>query len=326
MKFRIEINQKEIIESGIKGVKIQEWLLFDVVRHMIGADWTKKLTVGEKSYAWISEQSILDQIPLLELSKRQVHRWVDTLVDAGLLIRYENNIGEKRVYLGLTPVGDAIGRHSLTEMTSSKDSACQKRQAQPDRNDKLSLTEMSGDKYIKEKAIKDNTESPTPLDGGSVEPPARLKKIKVKKRCTDDEAMEFYKDQLKDFPLPPEGGAVAPGPEVAYRMLVRWMFASGTGLKNGFRGTVLNMADQLAYDEYISLIKESGMSDYQLRQYLVRMHNWEERHKNKSIYWVIKKWYRDDLAAGKTPPRSESAANEPERKVAKIVQRGPIGD
>ena len=48
MQFRITINQKDIIESGIKGVKASEWLIFDVVREMIGADWTKKLTIDEK--------------------------------------------------------------------------------------------------------------------------------------------------------------------------------------------------------------------------------------------------------------------------------------
>ena len=319
MKYTLTINQKEIIESGITGVDAIDMLVFDVAMNAIQfGDLDEPEIIDGKAFQWVSYNLLIQELPLLNLSKAAMKRRVANLVAAGLIVKSSANEDQRKLFMALTPLAKKLFTDIPHRFKNEPGGGVT--------NEQTPGSQMNRNKNTSNNGTINHTTPPTPLDGGSVEPPARLKKIKVKKRCTDDEAMEFYKDQLKDFPLPPEGGAVAPGPEVAYRMLVRWMFASGTGLKNGFRGTVLNMADQLAYDEYISLIKESGMSDYQLRQYLVRMHNWEERHKNKSIYWVIKKWYRDDLAAGKTPPRSESAANEPERKVAKIVQRGPIGD
>lgn len=312
MKFVLQINQKEIIESGIKGLKIHEWLLFDVVRHMIGADWTKKIVDDEKSYAWISEQGILSQVPLLELSKRQVHRLIDNLVEAGLLVRFHGNIALKRSYLGLTPLGDSIGRHSMTEMSGLPDSARQKRQAEPDKNDRLSLTEMSGYNTNSYKSINDTLIPPTPFvefpTESSTAPSQGLEKVtvapKVKKRITFREAKEFYDMQLKElFPLPPE---VAPGGgewnrREGYKRMIDWMINGDDETPETMQSTVMAMPSQLTYAQLCKLMDQRNLTWYQIKHYMKRLHGYTEL-KSRGIYDTIVNWHNGDVARNAVPP------------------------
>lgn len=302
MKFRIEINQKEIIEAGIKGLKIQEWLLFDVVRHMIGADWTKKITEDEKSYAWVSEQSILDQIPLLELSKRQVHRLVDNLVEAGLIVRFAGNKGAKRVYLGLTTLGDSLGRHSLTNMAISNGSECQKRQSENDKSGNLSMTEMSEDNKIKNNLINNNSTDPDSQANGK---PFPIKKPKATgKRISYEDSCRFYADQLNALMPSAKEGSPAPPPDVqGYGRMAEWMKTGDVEIPNGMRDTVMRMGEQLSFPQVQKILGDMNLTWYQIKHYLVRLHGYTE-NKNTSVYLTIKKWYSDDVLSNKVPPRN----------------------
>jgi len=307
MKFRIEINQKEIIEAGIKGLKIQEWLLFDVVRHMIGADWTKKITEGEKSYAWVSEQSILDQIPLLELSKRQVHRLVDNLVEAGLILRFAGNKGAKRVYLGLTPLGDSLGRHSMTNMAISNASECQKRQSENDKSGNLSMTEMSEDNKINNNPIKDTIST---RDSASESLPKEKRVPKKKLKLTRIEVQGFYESELTNSlkdPLPPELlAAAARRPEIthellfkAYKELVDYMTGASDMWPNGMWRCVLTKPDQLSFVQFCKLVLERGMTRAEIKSYLDQ---WENKlYDNTSLYATIVGWRNREAANPQKP-------------------------
>ncbi len=309
MKFRLEINQKEVVEAGIKGVKIQEWLIFDVVRHMIGADWTKKITEHEKSYAWISEQSILDQIPLLELSRRQVHRLVDNLVEAGLLVRFAGNKGKKRVYLGLTPIGDSLGRHSMTNMAISDDGVCQKWQSENDKSGNLRMTEMSEDNNIKNKIIKDNT-SPTPSDAVSPsEPETKTKRVR-KARLTRSDVLSFYENEKRkslETPLPKDLDAAAaawriPGEEVmkklaaGYSEVVDFMLEPSDMWPQGMWRCVLTKPDQLEFLQFCRLVLQFGMTRAEIKENLTSWEN--KKYDNDNLYATLYTW--------KIKPRKQS--------------------
>lgn len=305
MLFTIVVNQKAVVDAGFIGLKLNELVVFDVVRMAIAANWTKKITEEEKTYAWVSEEKILEQLPILDLSKRQVHRLVDKLVDAGLLARHPNNMGKHRVYVGLGPKADLLNYGSMTKTASSEDQACHLRQAQHDKNGKLSMTLLSGDNNIENNTIKDNI-PPTPSDGVSVETPVAGKRKKIEKsknRITYAQACEFYDSQIISLPEEMPGVPMdrqRPLRE-GYRILVQWMKDGDLEIPNGMRDSVMLMGEPLAFKQMVSLAEgPHRLTFYQIKHYLTRMHNYTEG-KNKSVYLTICNWHNEDMKHNRVP-------------------------
>jgi len=299
--WNVQLNAKAILDSGIK-LNSDEWILFTAIHSMFGTKWANTKTEDGNTYVMVSNKFIRQQLvafpDLADISNVTLWRKIKNIENAGLLTRYSKNSENSKCYLGLGDNVDLLTNAPISKLKGD-----------PLQNCNTPLSEMKGYNTIIDNRIINNSIPPTPLAGSpqAVEPlDVSVKKSRVKKRITDKEASEFYAAQLKDFPPTPKdfAGGVGATRKDMYCLLARWMFRSQTGLPDGFKGTVLNMGGQLAFDEYCNLIDEHGLNDYQIRQYLIRMHNYEDRHRNKTIYFTILHWYRDDVKKGSIPPKA----------------------
>ena len=72
---------------------------------------------------------------------------------------------------------------------------------------------------------------------------------------------------------------------------------------NGLRDTVMRMGTQLSFDQVSVLLDEVGLNWYQIKHYLLRLHNYSE-NKNTNVFLTIRNWHRMDVDKNAVPPRS----------------------
>lgn len=272
----------------------------------VGARWAHQITEGGITYAWVSEEKILTELPLLDISTRQLRRIINDLVDNGLLVRNPGNMGKKRQYIGLGEKSVLLETTSPTKVTGLEEEAGQKCRADYDKNDRLSPTEMSGDNITNDNINHNQVLSAVPADG-------QPQNVRVKgspKTRTAEDSMRFYTSQVSLIDsLPPAPDAVAAARRESYKGMVAW-FRDGDLViaPGGMHTTLLRMGDPLSFAQWEDMFTNLGMDRHQIKHYLIRMHNWTERHKNKSIYNTIAKWWEDDGKSGKRPAKGGKTA------------------
>lgn len=90
-KYNIVINQKAIVDNGL-AIDIVDAAVFDFIKDFSHSDKCVKMQIDGKTYFWINNQTIIDNLPLLQISTpRGISKRIDNLVDAELLVRCPNN-------------------------------------------------------------------------------------------------------------------------------------------------------------------------------------------------------------------------------------------
>ena len=90
-KYNIVINQKAIVDNGLS-IDIVDAAVFDFIKDFSHSDKCVKMQIDGKTYFWITNQTIIDNLPLLQISTpRGISKRIDNLVDAELLVRCPNN-------------------------------------------------------------------------------------------------------------------------------------------------------------------------------------------------------------------------------------------
>lgn len=90
-KYNIVINQKAIVDNGL-AIDIVDAAVFDFIKDFSHSDKCVKMQIDGKTYFWITNQTIIDNLPLLQISTaRGLRKRIDNLINAGLLVRNENS-------------------------------------------------------------------------------------------------------------------------------------------------------------------------------------------------------------------------------------------
>lgn len=90
-KYNIIINQKAIVDNRL-AIDIVDAAIFDFIKDFSHSDKCAKMQIDGKTYFWITNQTIIDNLPLLQISTpRGISKRIDNLVNAELLVRCPNN-------------------------------------------------------------------------------------------------------------------------------------------------------------------------------------------------------------------------------------------
>ncbi len=106
MKYNININQKAYIESGLK-LTLEQLILIDFFSVIPTLKGAIKIHTSGKDYFLLSYKFIIDQLPLLDLSKQSIYRQMKGLEASGLLESHPDNQTLGGAYYALT---DLVGQ------------------------------------------------------------------------------------------------------------------------------------------------------------------------------------------------------------------------
>ena len=113
MKFTIEgfsqeaaLSMQKEVKAKVKGKEQTKILKLDQT-DLILLRWfvdfypkMKKKIVGEIQYAWVNYQSIVNDLPLLQIEKRPVYNRFSKMCELGILIHYHDKNGGSYSYYG----------------------------------------------------------------------------------------------------------------------------------------------------------------------------------------------------------------------------------
>ena len=66
-KYNIVINQKAIVDNGLS-IDIVDAAVFDFIKDFSHSDKCVKMQIDGKTYFWITNQTIIDNLPLLQIT------------------------------------------------------------------------------------------------------------------------------------------------------------------------------------------------------------------------------------------------------------------
>lgn len=90
MKYTIIINQLAVIENGYN-LDIVDLAIFDFIKDFTNSPACIKTNTPEGIYFWISNELIMENLPLLKIGTRQgIIKRIDNLVEAGILEKHPN--------------------------------------------------------------------------------------------------------------------------------------------------------------------------------------------------------------------------------------------
>ena len=101
MKFNLNVNQKAVIEAGIKGIDIIDLVLFDVLCDAIMHGGLDTECIDGKQWTWVAYTLMQDELPLLDLSTQTFYRRLNKLCDAGLIQKSPTNEDARKVFICL---------------------------------------------------------------------------------------------------------------------------------------------------------------------------------------------------------------------------------
>lgn len=303
MKFILQINQKEVMNSGITGVDAIDMLVFDVASNAIlCGNLDDPEVIDGKSFQWVSYNLLINELPLLNLSKAAMKRRVANLVAAGLLIKSSANEDQRKLFMAIGPAAKRLNSDYNDRFTNEQGGGFT--------NEQTLGSQMSSNKNTNNKKTNKKENTPTPF----VEVPSetstapsqdseKTRAPRVKKRITYKEAKEFYDGQLKNlFPLPE---SVAPGGDEwkrreGYRRMIEWMTNGDDETPETMQSTVMAMPSQLTYVQLCKLL-ERNLTWYQIKHYIKRLHGYTEL-KSRGMYDTIVNWHNGDVAKNSVPP------------------------
>lgn len=100
MKYTITMNQKVLIDSGLK-LDITDGAIIDFIHSFIHSEEVHKLIHAGKIFYWISYGLVSKQLPILRLKKDTVYRKFKQYIDMGLLDAHPDNQQLNRAYFAI---------------------------------------------------------------------------------------------------------------------------------------------------------------------------------------------------------------------------------
>ena len=103
MKYNININQKAIVDLGLKDkVDFIDLAIFDCICAFAQTNICTKIIIGDETYFLIKASLIKEQLPLLGISTdRGINKRIDNLIECGLIERCPQNKSLKHPYYKL---------------------------------------------------------------------------------------------------------------------------------------------------------------------------------------------------------------------------------
>lgn len=299
MQYSLYINQLFIANHpACNELDIIDVAIFDCVRKLIAGNWGEKKLEGGTMWANVSVSKILQEMPLLRNGKgevfkqRAIHGRISKLCDAGLLQKWENNQVKATSFMALGSLAREYDSYTRPLHLDANPIAPEcKPPLHVDANNKNTI----------QNTLSNSTDPDSQANGK----PLPIKKPKTTgRRISYEDSCRFYADQLNALMPSAKEGSPAPPPDVqGYGRMVEWMKTGDVEIPNGMRDTVMRMGEQLSFPQVQKILGDMGLTWYQIKHYLVRLHGYTE-NKNTSIYLTIKKWYSDDVLSNKVPPRN----------------------
>lgn len=109
IQYSLTLHLREVQELGID-ISLTDLVIFEFLRSFETKTYCKKEKLDDgRVYFWVSHDLIMTQLPILGIkSKRNIIAHVNKLVEAGLLIRYENAQGVSKSYYRFGSLADKI--------------------------------------------------------------------------------------------------------------------------------------------------------------------------------------------------------------------------
>lgn len=103
MKYNLSINQKAVVDAGIKGVDAIDMLLFDVLSDAISHGGLDTECMDGRLWTWVAYSLMQEELPLLDLSTQTFYRRLIKLCDAGLIEKSDRNQDARKVFIAFGP-------------------------------------------------------------------------------------------------------------------------------------------------------------------------------------------------------------------------------
>ena len=109
IQYSLTLHLREVQELGID-INLVDLCIFEFLRSFETKTYCQKEKLDDgRVYFWVSHDLIMTQLPILGIkSKRNIIAHVNKLVEAGLLIRYENAQGVSKSYYRFGSLADKI--------------------------------------------------------------------------------------------------------------------------------------------------------------------------------------------------------------------------
>ena len=109
VQYSLTLHLREVQEIGID-INLVDLCIFEFLRSFETKTYCQKEKLDDgRVYFWVSHDLIMTQLPILGIkSKRNIIVHVNKLVEAGLLIRYENAQGVSKSYYRFGALADKI--------------------------------------------------------------------------------------------------------------------------------------------------------------------------------------------------------------------------
>ena len=103
MLYNIDINQLAIIQNYPETkLKLNHFAILDAIYKLRDLDWTKRYIINGKEYIWTSTKLLKSQLPLLDVSEKQIKRYILSLVEEGFLQRNESFENPNKMLVNIT--------------------------------------------------------------------------------------------------------------------------------------------------------------------------------------------------------------------------------
>ena len=116
IQYSLTLHLREVQELGID-INLVDLCIFEFLRSFETKTYCQKERLDDgRVYFWVSHDLIMTQLPILGIkSKRNIIAHVNKLVEAGLLIRYENAQGVNKSYYRFGSLADKIDNGFLSD-------------------------------------------------------------------------------------------------------------------------------------------------------------------------------------------------------------------
>ena len=141
IQYSLTLHLREVQELGID-INLVDLCIFEFLRSFETKTYCQKEKLDDgRVYFWVSHDLIMTQLPILGIkSKRNIITHINKLVEAGLLIRYENAQGVSKSYYRFGALADKIDNGFTSDeiitppLTKSSHNNIQDIQEQEDNN------------------------------------------------------------------------------------------------------------------------------------------------------------------------------------------------
>lgn len=175
MKYTVMgFSQKAVIDLNAAGLKIDVADLA-ILRWLVDFSHTEKMVKvfeNERVYYWVNYQSVLDDLPILNIGRRMLSNRMQKMVDAGILCSSLKKTGGTFTYYGFGPVFEKLISQDFDMGVNEFTEGCQKNDTPPVNGLTPPLSRNLQPKYPSTKD--QSTKNQSTIDNGRKRPPARF--------------------------------------------------------------------------------------------------------------------------------------------------------